>query len=245
MGSFDLENLKTINTIIERDSKDTTYKFALLRGVIEISQEYQHLVKESGDSVSLPLGLLIEKWLLYYYPVIESQAFLPQLHGEKPDSFHKRISFRPLFREVTDYYAGKGGFSAFYNDYVNGSLAPEISPAVYALIAKIRTTITTMPMKHLGRSQGHRDYSVFCTTGMPAGFPPGCLLARNRLCNIPGHFLSGRTFSWYSSTWAVSSPVMIRWYTNGLSLRVRQAGAPLLLLRLWKHCGLCRKPKGR
>ena len=177
MGSFDLENLKTINTIIERDSKDTTYKFALLRGVIEISQEYQHLVKESGDSVSLPLGLLIEKWLLYYYPVIESQAFLPQLHGEKPDSFHKRISFRPLFREVTDYYAGKGGFSAFYNDYVNGSLAPEISPAVYALIAKIRTTITTMPMKHLGRSQGHRDYSVFSynrdARRIPAGMPVG------------------------------------------------------------------------
>ena len=61
MGSFDLENFKTINTIIERDSKDATYKFALLRGVIEISQEYQQLVKESGDRVSLPLGLLIEK----------------------------------------------------------------------------------------------------------------------------------------------------------------------------------------
>jgi len=40
MELFDLENFKTINTIIERDSKDATYKFALLRGVIEISQEY-------------------------------------------------------------------------------------------------------------------------------------------------------------------------------------------------------------
>jgi len=48
MESFDLENFKTINTIIERDSKDTTYKFALLRGVIEVSQEYQHLAHESG-----------------------------------------------------------------------------------------------------------------------------------------------------------------------------------------------------
>ena len=34
MQSFDPENFKTINTIIERDNKDTTYKFALLRGVI-------------------------------------------------------------------------------------------------------------------------------------------------------------------------------------------------------------------
>ena len=86
MESFDLQNFKTINTIIERDSKDTTYKFALLRSVIEVSQEFQHLRKEAGDLVSLPLGLLIEKWLLYYYPIIESQEFLPQMHGEKEDS---------------------------------------------------------------------------------------------------------------------------------------------------------------
>ncbi len=125
MESFYLQNFKTINTIIERDSKDATYKFALLRGVIEISQEYQHLGKEAGDRISLPLGLLIEKWLLYYYPIIESQEFLPQLHGEKIDSIHKRISFRPLFKEVTDYYAGKGGFSVFYNDYVNGFIHPK------------------------------------------------------------------------------------------------------------------------
>ena len=53
MQSFDPENFKTINTIIERDNKDTTYKFALLRGVIEISQEYQHQAEESGDHLSL------------------------------------------------------------------------------------------------------------------------------------------------------------------------------------------------
>ena len=72
MESFDLQNFKTINTIIERDSKDTTYKYALLRGAVEISQEYQHLKHENGDRIEFPLGLLIEKWLLYYYPFIES-----------------------------------------------------------------------------------------------------------------------------------------------------------------------------
>jgi len=34
MESFDLNNFKTINTIIERDSKDTTYKYAFLRGTL-------------------------------------------------------------------------------------------------------------------------------------------------------------------------------------------------------------------
>ncbi len=33
------EILKNINKIIERDSKDTTYKFALLRATIEVIRE--------------------------------------------------------------------------------------------------------------------------------------------------------------------------------------------------------------
>ena len=188
MQSFDLQNFKTINTIIERDSKDATYKFALLRGVIEISQEYQHLGKESGDHVSLPLGLLIEKWLLYYYPIIESQEFLPQLHGEKADSSHKRISFRPLFKKVTDYYAGKGGFSVFYNDYVNGSIPPEISPTFSELIAKLKTTITTMPMKHLGRSHGHRDFSIFSYNNDARRIPAGTPVDQESVVHYSGTF---------------------------------------------------------
>ena len=188
MESFDLQNFKTINAIIERDSKDATYKFALLRGVIEISQEYQHLRTESGDRVSLPLGLLIEKWLLYYYPIIESQEFLPQLHGEKADSAHKRISFRPLFKKVTDYYAGKGGFSVFYNDYVNDSLSPEISQTVSELIGKLKTTITTMPMKHLGRSQEHRDFSIFSYNHDDRRIPAGMPVSQESVVHYSGTF---------------------------------------------------------
>ena len=188
MQSFDPENFKTINTIIERDNKDTTYKFALLRGVIEISQEYQHQAEESGDHVSLPLGLLIEKWLLYYYPIIESQDFLPQMHGEKPDSQQKRISFRPQFKEVTEYYSGKGGFSVFYNDYVNGSIPPKISPTFSELIAKLKTTITTMPMKHLGRSHGHRDYSIFSYNHDAKKIPSGTSVDQESVVHYSGTF---------------------------------------------------------
>jgi hypothetical protein len=57
MQSFDLQNFKTINTIIERDSKDTTYKYALLRGVVEIAQEYQ-LLRRSADASLLVVEVL-------------------------------------------------------------------------------------------------------------------------------------------------------------------------------------------
>jgi len=79
----DNRTLHALNTILRRDSKDTTYKFALLRALIEISTEAdQHLSRETEDHVVFPLGLIIEKWLLYYYPLIEKE--LPQKHGEDP-----------------------------------------------------------------------------------------------------------------------------------------------------------------
>jgi len=55
MQSFDLHNFKTINTITGRDSKDTTCKYALLRGAAGISQEYQHLKRGNGDRIEFPL----------------------------------------------------------------------------------------------------------------------------------------------------------------------------------------------
>lgn len=158
MQSFDLENFKTINTIIERDSKDTTYKFALLRGAVEISQEYQHLKRENGNRVEFLLGLLIEKWLLYYYPFIEND--IPQKPREGEEAA-KQISFRRTFRKITGYYAEHGGFSAFYRDYTKGTIPSAIVPEFRSLVREIRTTITRYPMKHLGHSAENKYYSVF------------------------------------------------------------------------------------
>jgi len=51
---MDLAQYRRINNIIERDSADATYKYALLRGVIEICQQFSHLREEDGDQVSFP-----------------------------------------------------------------------------------------------------------------------------------------------------------------------------------------------
>jgi hypothetical protein len=158
MESFDLQNFKTINTIIERDNKDTTYKYALLRGAVEISQEYQHLKRVNGDRVEFPLGLLIEKWLLYYYPFIDNN--IPQKAREDEPSA-KQISFRKFFRPITEYYADNGKFSGFYKDYMKGTLLPEIVPVFRSLIKDIRRTITEYPMSHLGYSAEKKLYSIF------------------------------------------------------------------------------------
>ena len=65
-----------ISKIIERDSKSTTYKYALLRGVIDIIQNNSPFISISEGRVHFPTGLLIEKWILYYYPILESIKYM-------------------------------------------------------------------------------------------------------------------------------------------------------------------------
>jgi hypothetical protein len=70
-----------INKIIERDSKSSTYKYALLRGVIEIIQDNSPYLEVGEEKVYIPLGLMVEKWLLYYYPIFDCLEEIPQING--------------------------------------------------------------------------------------------------------------------------------------------------------------------
>lgn len=162
MLSSELSVFEKINRIIERDSKDTTYKFALLRGVIEISEEYAHLRDVVGCEVYFPLSLLVEKWLLYYYPLIEDDAFFPQKNGELP-KVGRHIAFRDDLRRITEYYRDQegGGFDAFYSDYQKGSIPDAIKQDFLKLIKNLQRTITMMPMRYLGRSISGEEYSIF------------------------------------------------------------------------------------
>ena len=150
-------NLKIINQIIERDSKDTTYKFALLKGTIELIQDYHHFLTIKKDVVEIPLGLLVEKWMFYYYPIISSN--LKQKKGEKEAGF--TISFRKTFREVIKHYTNIGGFSVFYNEYMNDLIPNNIKPNVLKLISELRKTLINLPMRYIGNSYFKKNYSIF------------------------------------------------------------------------------------
>lgn len=144
-----------ISKIIERDSKTTTYKFALLRGVIDIIQDNSPFINVSDNKVHFPVGLLIEKWILYYYPILESKIFIPQINGEI------NLAFEPEFKRIISAYETIGGFSAFYNDLKNRGIPKNLQVDFFALAIKIRNTVTKMPMKYIGRSISNDYYSIF------------------------------------------------------------------------------------
>lgn len=149
--------LKNINQIIERDSKDTTYKFALLRATIDVIQQKTPHAITSGDKVSIPVGLLVLKWLEYYYPIIEAR--LPQKSGDNLDS--NTLTFRSQFENVTDYYKDQGGYDIFYKDFMKCSYPDELNEDIYTLCKSIRDTITKQPMRYIGRSVSDDYYSIF------------------------------------------------------------------------------------
>ena len=96
------DTFSNIKSIIERDKADTPYKYSLLKSVIESCQEYPHYAKESGDRISLPVGLCVVKWLLYYYPFFAPDKFIVMRRGEANGKH--QIAFRPEFEAVCRYY---------------------------------------------------------------------------------------------------------------------------------------------
>ncbi len=144
-----------ISKIIERDSKTTTYKFALLRGVIDIIQDNSPYIEFVDNRVQIPTGLLVEKWLLYYYPIFKSKTFIPQINGETNLVFSVQIA------QLVEKYELRGGFSVFYNDLKNKGIPEELQANFFELAKKIRDTITIMPMKYIGRSISNDFYSIF------------------------------------------------------------------------------------
>lgn len=144
-----------ISKIIERDSKVTTYKFALLRGVIDLIQDNSPYLTISEGRAIFPTGLLIEKWILYYYPILESTTFIPQINGDV------KLAFGNQLNQIISAYRPIGGFSAFYNDLKNKGIPKSIEQDFIALAKKLQETITKMPMKYIGRSISNDFYSIF------------------------------------------------------------------------------------
>lgn len=153
---MDNQVFKNISKIIERDAKTATYKFALLRGVIDIIQDNSPYIKVKDGIIEIPLGLLIEKWLIYYYPIFDSEVDIPQINGK-----NVKVAFQSHFKPIIAHYTIKGKISVFYNELRVRGIANEINLDFYMLVQKIKTTITTMPMRYIGRSISNDYYSIF------------------------------------------------------------------------------------
>jgi len=119
------EALRQINYIIEHDSTSSTYKYVLLKSVINASQKYEHLTTIEKGRANIPLGLIVEQWILDYMPFVFKEN--SQQHNksvlDKPITtiyntifsllkLDKAIEWEYEFFTPTRYKFGKVNFSA-------------------------------------------------------------------------------------------------------------------------------------
>lgn len=146
--------IQNINKVIERDSKFSSYKFALLRGVIEIVQERSPYIVLNESYAEIPLGLLIEKWIVYYYPLLEGKLIIGQSHG-------KNLAFEKEMFELIKFYKQNGGLSALFNDLRRHKIPSGCEKLFKKAAGKIAQTIVKQPMRYIGNSLKKGDYSIF------------------------------------------------------------------------------------
>lgn len=58
---------KVISSILKHDSKQTSYKIALVRAINDIALSYPDIRNDEHD-VAIPIRFLAEFWVACYYP---------------------------------------------------------------------------------------------------------------------------------------------------------------------------------
>lgn len=140
-----------IEIIINRDRKTATYKLALLRALCEIAQTaYHHVLWNADDTISIPLGLVTERWLYYYWPLMEGN--ISQIRGG--GKTHPE-AFRTYMLDLINHYKNNGGMNAFHISYQNRNFTEIEKSLISRTLQKIANTIVAGPVKF--SSQG--DFS--------------------------------------------------------------------------------------
>jgi len=161
---IDLTTLRSINHIIENDSTSSTYKYALVKAVIETSQKDSQFLKEESSYVSLPLGLLIEKWFFYYLPFILSKTYQQKSADRIFDKPTEESIENFLIDYVKDYDSKdisviREIYFKIRNDWNSQKISND--KKFFKIVKNIARIIVVNPMYYLGRTFFEKEYSIF------------------------------------------------------------------------------------
>ncbi|MEP0923438.1 hypothetical protein [Leptolyngbya sp. ST-U4] len=97
--SMDIAPGQAISTILRHDSKVTSYKIALLRAINDVVLSFPDLGSYRQD-VAIPLRLLAEYWVAYYWGFVDSAQPIAQGQRSQRDGrLRNDMEFRPALTE--------------------------------------------------------------------------------------------------------------------------------------------------
>lgn len=148
--------LDRIERVLRQDHKVATYKLALLRALSSIATTQARTVRWLGDGwVAVPLREVAELWVDYYWPLFESEDFLPQMNDEFSATRHK-LRFARSLEAIIMHFRQQGGLPSFRSARAAGELDPRAAAHHRTLTRDLVTAIRTGPVKYAGRSSGRQ-----------------------------------------------------------------------------------------
>lgn len=147
-----MEQILIFQKIIEQESKTSTYKFALLRALIDIISAQSPHIEVRANQVAIPIQLITDKWLFYYWDLIEKD-FL-QISGERNLVFKKEMIVNK--KKFTNFWT-------FQKEFHKHPFSPSFKKDFILLSRKMNKTIKDNPMKYIGSSIFKSEYSLFLT----------------------------------------------------------------------------------
>ena len=170
------------SVLSRRERKVATYKFALIRALCAIALTEPHVVRFATDGmVRVPIDRIAERWIDYYWPIFESQHFLPQMNGEDGPRKHL-LGFADELRSLLDCYRSRGGLTAFAVDRRSATMQAAVAASHGALLRRLRSVIRSGPVTFAG---GARNEALF-------GYERGFVLVSTPLwreLSLMGHWI--------------------------------------------------------
>jgi len=150
---------QTISKILKHESKRNTYKIALVRAINDIALEYP-LLSQNADGVAIPLRMIAEFWLAYYWSFVDSHSPIRQGHDKTDMAFRDAIT---IFRQSWETHGGEYSPAEGYMVKNIFAIARKQSQYGASLLTHYHQTIATIqkaiqqPIKYAGTG----EYTLF------------------------------------------------------------------------------------
>ncbi len=190
-----------LSTILRHDDKRTSYKIALLRAINDVALAFPD-AGHDGRDVAVPLRMLAEFWVAYYWPFVDPAG--PVLQGrrfQRARGLTNDIAFRPeltALRQAWESLVGDGGSPADGFFLIGELRVPRrrdaLPPAIWGLYGAALQAISgalEQPIRYAGPG----EWSIFT--------PPAHYLAiGERAAPLPGTGPRDRCLVIHADLWA-------------------------------------------
>jgi hypothetical protein len=147
-----MDAILVFQKIIEQESKTSTYKFALLRAIIDIISAQSPHIEHRQNQVAIPVFLITDKWLFYYWDLLANNY--AQIHQNRILVFENRLRKIQNDHQLQNYWD-------FNKEFHQHQYRIDLKSVFIDLAKSLNDSIIKNPVKYIGTSMGQGYNALF------------------------------------------------------------------------------------